>query len=305
VADSVGASTRRRAPTLAWVLVLALLVGAAAALLAQPLLAGTASTSEFGGGSGSLWITVLALVVLTGLVLALYVFFRNRLNSVSLPNQFIVSWLVIILLGVLFIVIASMVRGSPLPTLGGPVPTNSSRLPRPPPPTSGNGSLPFGGPSLPGLPGWLPYLVAIIVGVVAVVAVFPSLIEWWVGRRTSRSEGSSAEVGREMISAALERLGGVSGDDARRVILELYAQLLARVERPLGGIDALTPREIERAIAATLRVKPGTARELTQIFEEARYSTHSLGLDSVERARRAFELAIADLTAMPAASPDP
>ncbi|MFY9716924.1 MAG: DUF4129 domain-containing protein [Thermoplasmata archaeon] len=96
-------------------------------------------------------------------------------------------------------------------------------------------------------------------------------------------------------SRAASSLAGSS--DPRGVILDLYSQLLARLEPRNEIPSSRTPEEIRSAHLLPLGVRTEAATHLTRIFEEACYSSHALSVDEVRVARESIQLAEYDLRA--------
>ena len=172
---------------------------------------------------------------------------------------------------------------------GPPIPVNNSSVP------IGFQPVNFSGYHVP---GWLLLLAfAGTAGVLALLAVgvFAG------SRRKPPGPGSAPPVpGREELDAALQALEGGSDDDPRVVIMRLYARLLRWVEPRLTGLDTMTAREVERACVERFGLRPQTARSLTAIFEEARYSTHALAPETVDRTRVVLNQALQELAPAPA-----
>lgn len=292
---------RRGPPAVAWILVLAVLVGVAAALLSRPVGPAGASTPSLGtltwGQLGQILLVVLA--VMAGLWLY-YMFTGER---AAIPNRVVATLLVVLLLGVLFVEVAGLVHVAPIPA------TNSTGG-RPPPGggtgTNGTGngtSSVFGTPALT-VPAWAYFGVVVAVAVLAAVLLVPYMVARVDARRRSLDETDDAvDQARRALQETLRRLTDLDGTDARAAILALYTRLLLIVEPRLGSVSNLTPREIERDSIASLGLRPGVAGDLTETFEEARYSTHPMTVEAVERARAALGEAIADLGPGPGAMP--
>lgn len=92
------------------------------------------------------------------------------------------------------------------------------------------------------------------------------------------------------------RAGGAAVDtEVRERIVQLYGALLQAVGPGLGSVEQRTPREVEWMSVRYLGVGPATAHLLTEMFEEARYSSHRLRPDVVERAEQALAALVEDL----------
>ena len=104
-----------------------------------------------------------------------------------------------------------------------------------------------------------------------------------------------ARLDWDLVARIMSLPGALTDAEIRARIVELYSQLLRSVTPGLGDLGARTPREIEALGVKRLGFRPGTARELTWLFEEARYSTHPISRQSLERARFALNATFDDL----------
>jgi hypothetical protein len=174
-----------------------------------------------------------------------------------------------------------------------PVP-KVSHPPKPPPGGGGGGGIQIPlGPILYGL------LIALIVAAV-VVSI------WWSTRLRRPAaplviEDVSTEELREAVQegrAALARI-----DDARAAIIACYVAMersLADRGTARGAAD--TPDELlARAVAAGV-VRGGAAGRLTELFYEARFSTHPVGAGQRDAAGAALDELAGELAAKPAAA---
>lgn len=119
------------------------------------------------------------------------------------------------------------------------------------------------------IPAWLPWTLATIVVVVLAVAV---LALWLRRERTGTDEAGAARAAVEAAIGALD-----DDPDPRRGVIAAYgAMQRALGERGVVRSPAEAPREyLERALI-TSRATEREARTLTELFEEARYSTHPI-----------------------------
>ena len=267
--------------------------GAAAVLLAGPL---PPSTPTGGAASAPLSLTVVGYVAL-GLLLVSFVFYivnRARGGSQPLPSRYAAtSLMTIVLLIAAFVIFRYVSVGGSITELLPPtVPPPTT------PPPSGqnltNVSFPVFQPL--GLPGWLPF--ALVVGLIAAVVLV--VVPLALMRAREREEASEPVAGgpdvREELVNTLQKLERDPTHDPRGTILALYAQLMRRVSGTMGDLSTRTPREIQRECVRRLGVSAITAAELTDLFEEARYSTHPMGMAEAEKARLALQHALADLS---------
>jgi hypothetical protein len=87
-----------------------------------------------------------------------------------------------------------------------------------------------------------------------------------------------------MVREAIGELKGTSDEDLRGAILNTYRQMLQLVQERMGGTSPLTPRELAGLTIGTLKWPEKDVRELTDIFEMARYSTKELSEKEKEKA---------------------
>ncbi|HTW55413.1 MAG TPA: DUF4129 domain-containing protein [Thermoplasmata archaeon] len=164
--------------------------------------------------------------------------------------------------------------------------------------SSGTGSAPAT-PLLPSLPApsWLIFVVVAVIALAAIGLGVPAARSI-SQRRGVRAAFAVDERHRAAATAAfgqaLDDLAG--GADPRLVVERLYVQLIARLPRPAGDVDPLTPEEIRVESLLPLGIRPAAANEITRIFEEARYSSHPINAAQAARVKAAFGLAWADLS---------
>jgi hypothetical protein len=293
VAASTPLPRRRGPPAVAWILLLAVLVGVAAALLSRPVGSVGPSAPSIGSLTWSQLTEILTIVLVVGAGLwLLYTFNGQRM---PVPTRVVATILVVLILGVLFVELAGIVHVAPLPA-----PTNSTGGTHPP----GNGTpgnvstngttLPLGIPGIT-LPAWAAFGTVLIVAILAAVLLVPYLVARNEARRRGEVDEAPPREARKALQEALHRLSSGDGGDARATILALYARLLLLVGPRLGTVESRTPGEIQRDSIASLGLRPGVAQDLTETFEEARYSTHPMTREAVDRARAALSEAISDL----------
>ncbi len=140
----------------------------------------------------------------------------------------------------------------------------NSTIPQPPP------EQPNAQFDLAGLQQYMP-IIACIAAVIALVAVFM----WWRNRHIPEVR-KAFEVGEKELSAE-----DLEDDDIRQAILKAYKAMCGALDKfGFGRKVAWTPIELERAACNALPVDHAKLRTLTAIFEEARYSRHTMGDDA-------------------------
>jgi hypothetical protein len=142
---------------------------------------------------------------------------------------------------------------------------------------------------------WIPVLVTLGLIALAVGGV------WWSerARRRARGEGREALLAEALEAAVDESLDDLRAEtDPRRAVIKAYA----RLERVLGAYGlarspAEAPLEYLRRMLAALSVSPHAARDLTALFERAKFSQHAVGPEMKEQAIVALETVRDDLAA--------
>jgi hypothetical protein len=284
-------------------LLAALAIGAAATFIAAPAIApASGGTSNLSASTNSLIAGILALVTLGAFAAWIGVFVYGRVTGTSMgfPQRTLVFVLVVFLLLGVFLVLSHFANGSAIMPRGNP--GNNSHPGSPPPspgnPAAQNNSTGLGTFSGWGvhLPGWWVYAALLAGGVVVGVFAIPFLLR---ARPNGPSSAGKEDLStlRETITEAINRLREGTQRTPRELIVLTYARLLERVVVGVGNVSILTPREIEELCVERLRMRRGTATALTSLFEEARYSTHPMGIEAVTRAESALRVALADLDA--------
>jgi hypothetical protein len=142
---------------------------------------------------------------------------------------------------------------------------------------------------------WIPVLIT--VGLVG-LAVFGV---WWSERTRRHARGERPDRGlADALAAAVdESLDDLRAEtDPRRAVIAAYARLervLASHGLPRAAAEA--PLEYLRRMLADLSVSPPAARQLTALFERAKFSQHAVGPEMKEQAIRALETVRDDLRA--------
>jgi hypothetical protein len=283
----------RLSPVALIVVLAAVLLGVAAALLsgaptAPPPVPSSAGTFVTYGD-----LIVFAWIIIGAVVAWVVYRFVQRMRDPSggaMMSRFATGALAAGLICVGFLVIVRLFVHTGPSGSSRAVPQNNS---------TGNPTPPTGSTSTPGnftagpvhIPGWEAYVGLLVVAVVLALVAVP-VGAYLVARRREASEEPSGPTpldrSRAAIASTLAALEADPNADPRALVEALYGRLLESVRDRVGGVDARTPREIERLAVPALGLPPPAARELTALFEEARYSPHPIGPGDVDRARRAL-----------------
>jgi hypothetical protein len=148
---------------------------------------------------------------------------------------------------------------------------------------------------------------AVLAGVAVLALLIVLLVRWLNARRRAGADADGAvdggleggDTGEALAGAVLAGREALADDpDPRTAIIACYAAMEASLGE--GGISrqkADTPADLlERAVAAGL-VQGFAAQTLTDLFREARYSTHPMGEHQRDQARAALESISAYLAA--------
>jgi hypothetical protein len=126
-----------------------------------------------------------------------------------------------------------------------------------------------------------------ILVVASVIAVRGLIISW---QETKAEIGIQVQAARAEATASVEDafriLKAQPGADPRMRIINCYQRMVQSAQRLGAGITSdQTARELEKAISMTLLIKGSSLRELTDLFEEARYSLHPITETEAEQAQ--------------------
>jgi hypothetical protein len=166
--------------------------------------------------------------------------------------------------------------------------------------------LPPGGSGVDGLPWWLN---AILVGVLIVVGLL--VLTWLIAlairllrnlpviEPTEAAELIESQAEDEALAdALLAGRSALAGDDTRAAIIACYAAMEASLEQ-IGITRARSDSPSDLLQRAMTRDLPGTgprdAVTLTNLFREARFSTHPMTPAQLEAARSALDAVMAVL----------
>jgi hypothetical protein len=181
------------------------------------------------------------------------------------------------------------------------------RLPRPQTAATGSGGAGFGlgnGSALSGshAVSWLSFLIALaIMGVAG-----GQFVRWWrsiggSGVAGNRGARSAEEAGDRVAAAIDDSLDQLRAEtDPRRAVIAVYARLeadLKTVGRPRQPAEA--PLEYLARILSGVNVGPASLRRLTDLFEWAKFSQHTVEPSMKEEAIAALLQVRADLSDAP------
>jgi len=158
-------------------------------------------------------------------------------------------------------------------------------------------------PALRGGPGFYIPIGPILYGLLVLALVAAVVISVWWAARLRRPAAPGQVTGdldagdlREAVESGRVALAGL--DDARAAIIACYLAMEGSLaDRGTARGVADTPDELlSRAVAARV-VRGAAARRLTELFYEARFSSHPLGTDQRDAARQALDEIAAELGA--------
>lgn len=148
--------------------------------------------------------------------------------------------------------------------------------------------------------GWPVYAAGVAILIFGGALIVPQLADRWRQRRPRADRPgppttAAAVATAQVFAQAVRRLD--SPTDPRGAIVDLYRQLIARLQPRVDIPDARTPDEIRTAHLIPLGVRSETAAVLTRLFEEACYSSHAMGDEAATLARSSAMAAERDLRA--------
>jgi len=172
------------------------------------------------------------------------------------------------------------------------------------PPPGGSGGT-AGGGTVPGtyvytVGTWM--MLALVLAISACVGLLavPGVLSRLAGRGPPAAR--PAPVDRRQVTEAFAEASTAMarGEDFRETIVRLYVRLLGGLAPKAGNFDCLTPEEIRLRVLEHLGVQADPARDLTRLFEVARYSSHTMGEVEADRFRAAVATIEQDLYRGPA-----
>jgi hypothetical protein len=134
----------------------------------------------------------------------------------------------------------------------------------------------------------LAFLGLIVVGgLVVIQSIRVSLRE--THDATIQELQGNQEQGLQAVHEAIKLIGDPASDPRSRIIA-CYQHLIATVSRLGIPVSSdLTARELDRAVRSTFALKGPATTQLTQLFEEARYSLHEIRDGDADNAREYLE----------------
>jgi len=139
--------------------------------------------------------------------------------------------------------------------------------------------------SSPSFDEWA-FLVILSVAFVFAVLLLATIVR---GKEDHVEEIIDEGLGRT-ISTSYGSTDGFPDDHHRRAILSYYAK--SRDHMTNQGVpltEAMTPREFEKNVITSLSEAGESFTPLTHLFEEARFSTHTMGASEKSEARKHYE----------------
>jgi hypothetical protein len=134
----------------------------------------------------------------------------------------------------------------------------------------------------------LAFLGVLVVGGVVIMQSIRVALKETRDERIQELQGNQEE-GLQAVREAIMLVEDPSSDPRTRIIA-CYRHLLATVSRLGANVSSdLTARELDRAVRSTFALKGPATTDLTQLFEEARYSLHEIRDNDADRAHEYLE----------------
>ena len=247
------------------------------------LLAANVSMTELGGDGNAADVikTIRAILVPLSLVLFAIVTITFIISLLSrkkkggmaneAPSRKNSPW-AFLLLGGFILVMAILAGGSPAPLQSSD--DNGTTIPTPP--SDGSGST---------APSSSDLFVAIVFLAILLISLF-LLYRIIRGRSSTPNNGAKAALLDESYTDAIAMS---TGDDLRDAIIRAYEGLLELIRSRMEGERMLTPKELAAISITQFNWPRSEVEELTDLFEQARYSDHVMGDSERERALRCIE----------------
>jgi hypothetical protein len=238
---------------------------------------GSGDGQPFGTGAGSevMVFVIMALIFLSSLLLPfaiVYFFISSEARRNVLRGLLLLLWVLALYL---------VLRANP--SLLRQLPSD------PAVPAQGPGMEGFSLDPLGMAPSWLVPVAAAILGLLVAALLVGGA--WYLWRRTRRPSDPLDQLARE----ARETLVALqAGADVQDAVLRCYFQMtrVLRRERAITRADSMTPREFE-AYLRDVGLPPDPVRELTHLFEAARYGRRLTAEREARRATACLEAIVA------------
>ncbi|MCK4757730.1 MAG: DUF4129 domain-containing protein [Thermoplasmata archaeon] len=140
--------------------------------------------------------------------------------------------------------------------------------------------------------------IMFLVGAVAVVALFIFAVTQITHLRSEKYPDVDMDAVAEEVGQTIQRAidDMTTGTDVRSSIMRCYRDMCKlAAQHGISDEEHLTPREFESRIGSRLPITDEKLHDLILIFEEARYSDHSLSEEMRERAMKALNTIKDDL----------
>ena len=134
----------------------------------------------------------------------------------------------------------------------------------------------------------LAFVGLLVVGGVVVIQSFRVALKETHDLKLQQLQGNQ-EQGLQAVHEAIKLVEDLASDPRSRIIA-CYQHLIETVSRLGAPVSSdLTARELDRAVRSTFALKGPATTNLTQIFEEARYSLHEIGDSDADKAHEYLE----------------
>lgn len=132
---------------------------------------------------------------------------------------------------------------------------------------------------------WVALAAAGVLGAMAAILVLPGTLSRLLDRPGRSRPGGGTAAGPAQLRTALveAKVAIEAGESPRGTIVRLYDRLLQEVAPAVEDVASSTAEEIQKTLLIRFRVPEGRSEVLTQMFEEARYSTHPIASDAADR----------------------
>ncbi len=215
-------------------------------------------------GEGMRWVLLTVLALLFGIAIAGLVISLIMRKSIISRNEMIGYLAVTVFLVVFFLYLPDLINSINWLLGGGYAPSDGNA-------TGGTGDASDIGFGFP-IGGILILIMAL--GMVAYFLISRTAYSLRATAKAKRTGGEKGELLRH-VEDAIQDLK--SGGDPREIVIRCYRNLCALLgDKGIAPKPHLTPREFENLVIRRTGLRNENLRELTGLFEEARYSNHEL-----------------------------